>query len=91
MSVKDKLDKWINHISANGHTISTSDILQTLTLAKQRIEKLEERNAITLTARDQIALAMLPGTAGIDDPGEAMGAAFKAADLFIEASKEVQP
>lgn len=87
-SVKDELEYLIKSLQRVGKTEFDTPMLKTLIRTKGVIVTLENRLEGKLTARDQIALAMLPGTAGIDDPGLAMAAAFKAADLFIEASKE---
>lgn len=87
-SVKDELDSLIKAGQSMGQA-ADKGILRTVIRARGLIETLEARLAGTLTARDQIALHMLPHATEYDD-GETMGKAFMLADLFIEASKEVQ-
>ena len=73
-SVKDELDYLIRAAQAASKNDWTDSLVRTMVRAKAVIISLENRVEGKLTARDQIALAMLPGTAGISDPGEAMGA-----------------
>jgi len=64
-------------------------LLECVKSCRTRIAMLESEAADKLQARDKVAMQLLPGLLPeCSDPGEAMGKAFKLADLFLEARKE---
>lgn len=91
-SVKDELEHLIRAAQVAGKHEGNDRLVKTLIRAKGVITSLENRLGDDLSARDKVALEMMPYAAQTStDAGEVMGQAFTLADLFLEARKEVTP